>query len=33
MPSPLCWASSNTLNFFDAAAPLVTFDSVDMDSA
>ena len=22
-----------TLNFFDAAAPLVTFDSVDMDSA
>lgn len=23
----------HTLNFFDAAAPLVTFDSVDMDSA
>ena len=23
----------NTLNFFDAAAPLVTYDSVDMDSA
>ena len=23
----------NTLNFFDAAAPLVTFESVDMDSA
>ena len=25
--------AGNTLNFFDAAAPLVTFDSVDMDSA
>ena len=24
---------SNTLNFFDAAAPLVSFDSVDMNSA
>ena len=27
------WAGDHRLNFFDAAAPLVTFDSVDMDSA
>ena len=27
------FGADSTLNFFDAAAPLVTFDSVDMDSA
>lgn len=27
------FGEGNTLNFFDAAAPLVAFDSVDMDSA
>ena len=26
-----CWASSSDLHFFDAAAPLVTSESVDMD--